>query len=45
MKIVHAVNKVTEELVRTYFVDEEGNEIADYTVEEYRLSIKRDTWK
>ena len=34
MKIVHAVNKVTEEIVSIYFVDGDGNEIEDYTLED-----------
>lgn len=41
MKIVHVFNKRTNILIDMYFVDEVTGNKVDYSVEEFRKSIKQ----
>lgn len=41
MKIVHVHDEVSEEVLDVYFVDEETNKRVDYSIEEFKKSIKQ----
>lgn len=41
MKIVHVIDKKTQEVIDMFFIDKVAGKKVDYSVEEYKKSIKQ----
>ncbi|MDK0795932.1 hypothetical protein [Clostridium perfringens] len=41
MKLVHVIDLVKEEVIDVYFIDKITGEKIDYTIEEFKESIKK----